>query len=210
MPGTTLIIFDTRWRCATGSDENSASDQAIIFASADLLAREFNAFVLLLAHTGYGDQTRARGSSAQYAACDTELTVERTGDYCKVRVSKSKDSENGTELTFKSVVVDLGYNRHEEHESSLVLEPVDVVEHALAFKPNGKIEKAVYDYVRESGETRFAKEELVAEVAKKCGSRPSTVRRAVETSLSKSLFLGNGDDLTVRAGIVRDNTGWLE
>lgn len=210
LDGVTYVVLDTKWRCAVGSDENSASDQAVVLGSMDRIARELQCFCMAVTHTGRDVTKGARGSSSQYAAVDVELTQERVDDFCTVRCTKQKDSEDGAALTFKVREVDLGRNKHGEPVSSLVLEPVDSADAALAFKPKGKLQTAVWDYVRKSSESRFAKEALVADVAKASGSRADNVRRTIEEYLVGSLFASDGDDLTVLAGIVRDNAGWLE
>lgn len=203
MQSATCVVFDTRWRNAQGSEENSASDQATIFGSADALARRLNAFTLLIAHTGHGDQTRARGSSAQYAACDTELTVERRDDVCIVKISKAKDQEGGEELAFKSRVIDLGENAHGEHESSLVLVPVAPSEMPKSSKqqrPKGARENVVYDSLKTLAPFGTVHvEDLIAayrnEIPKGEGKdrRGADAKRALENLIAKKLVHMHGE-----------------
>src|SRR5262249_23312035 len=131
--GATYVVLDTKWRCSVGADENSASDQAVVLGSMDRIARELGCFVMAVTHTGRDVTKGARGSSAQYAAVDVEITQERIGDDCTLKLTKAKDSESDILLTFKPVKVELGFNTHGEPESSLVLEPVEAT--SEAFKP---------------------------------------------------------------------------
>lgn len=201
MPDVTLCVFDTKWRCSLGAREDSADDNQIIFGNADYIARELNAFCLLVSHTGL-DETRARGSTSQKAACDVELQMLRKGDNVALRVVKAKDGESGIELMFKSKVIDLGRNEFEEPESSLVLEPIEAAEAAVMFQPNGKIEKAVFDYVRACGEESVSKQAVIDAAAEASGSRPYTVKRAIENQLVGRLFVADGDELELRPGLI--------
>src|SRR5207253_3524605 len=114
---------------------------AVVMGSMDRIARELGCFVMAVTHTGRDASKGARGSSSQYAAVDVELTQERTGDYCTLRVSKMRDSEDDAKFMFKAVRVDLGLNQHGEPESSLVLEPAEATAAAVPGGKMGKVER---------------------------------------------------------------------
>ena len=73
-----LIILDTFQRCFSG-DENSAQEVNKFIKAADQLIQTFNCTVLMVHHTGRGNQNRARGSSVLDASIDGEFIVERKG-----------------------------------------------------------------------------------------------------------------------------------
>jgi len=211
--GATYVCLDTKWRCSPGADENSANDQLIVLGSMDRIARELGCFCMAVTHTGRDASKGARGSSSQYAAVDVELTQERTGEHCTLRVSKMKDSDDGAAYMFKAVRVDLGRNAHDEPESSLVLEPAEP-DPAVTVRAKGPNERAIIDYVKASGETRFAKEALIDDVQESLKGKGTNVRRdnlkrALE-KLTGSFFEESDGELTVRPGIVHDNAGWLD
>lgn len=206
--GATYCVFDTKWRCSGTASENDATDQAKIFSNIDLISRELNCFCMAVAHIGKnGDGIR--GSSAQYAAADVELTQERTGDTCTLRVSKAKDSDGDAQYAFKIITIDLGRNAHGEPESSLVLEPIAPAVAASEFHPKTKAETAIYDYVRKSGKTAFSLEALVSDLKDLCKMRKDNIRRAV-LSLVGRLFTADGDTLRLCPALIVDPKGWLE
>jgi hypothetical protein len=210
----TYVSIDTKWRCALGSEENSASDQAKVFAGIDRIAKAFGCFVMCVAHLGKDESKGVRGSNSQYAAVDVELTQRRTGDYCTLTTSKMKDSEDDIEHTFKVVPVQLGFNKHGEPESSLVLEPVEAAEAAVSIKPpKGPTERALWDHAQTLGE-RFTEDALVndaTDILRKTTNPkalPKNVRRALKGMVGE-YFIQHGEELALRVGLIRDNAGWL-
>lgn len=71
-----LVIIDTLARCF-GGDENKTEDMNRFISACDRLKAETGATVLVVHHSGVGDEKRARGSSALRAAADFEYRVER-------------------------------------------------------------------------------------------------------------------------------------
>ncbi len=212
-PDVTYVSMDTKWRCSVGANEDKATDQATVFAQVDRIARAFNCFVMLVAHLGKDESKGVRGSNSQYAAVDVELTQTRSGDYCTLTTSKMKDAEDGTEHTFKAVPVALGFNKHGEPESSLVLEPVDAAELSDSIKPpKGATERALWDHAKTLGD-RFTETALVSDVTdilRKSNPKtlPKNVRRALNAMIG-DYFTQHGEELALRTPIVRDNDGWL-
>ncbi|MEY3289269.1 MAG: hypothetical protein RLZZ419_1511 [Pseudomonadota bacterium] len=120
-----LIVVDTFARCYIG-DENSSKEmgQAIQALTTQFIA--VGAAVLLVHHTGHGDQTRARGSSAFRASLDVEIGVERTAVGLKLKCWKSKDFEAWPDENYRTVVVETGLlDEDGEIITSLVLEPCE-------------------------------------------------------------------------------------
>lgn len=90
-----LVVVDTLHRNMGAGDENSAEDIAAFLANIDRAIREpLGCAVLLVHHSGHGDKSRSRGSSAIRAALDAEfsLTLEAEG-LRKLDCTKQKDSE---------------------------------------------------------------------------------------------------------------------
>lgn len=90
------LIIDVL-RAAVAGNENDSGDMDLALATAHMLARAFDVFVLLVHHTKKGDTT-ARGSGAIKANLDFEALVEKTGpaDRPTYRLTVTKN-KNGTE-----------------------------------------------------------------------------------------------------------------
>lgn len=91
-----LIVVDTLHRFLSG-DENSAKDAKTMLDACNSLMSVFQCTVLLVHHTGVGDeaQHRARGSSAWRGALDVEISVVPSPDAGPIQIiqRKSKDAE---------------------------------------------------------------------------------------------------------------------
>ncbi len=219
--GATYVSLDSKWRMSSGADENSASDQVVVIGSMDRIARELGCFVMAVAHTGRDVGKGARGSTSQYAAVDVEVTQERAGEYCTLRVSKQKDDEDSAAFTFKAMRVELGFNRHGEPESSLVLEPVDDAAQnpAGSERPKGKQETELFDILNTMAPTGTVdRDELLNafEVKLKArGGKPrkGNLERVLQQLIGKRLAFTHGEDsVSLTSAVIRDNdpVSWLE
>ena len=97
-----LIILDTQNAMQVGN-ENDASDTRIMRDALEAMRRATSACVVLIGHTGKGDQDEARGSGAARAAMDTEIKVENDGAspaHITVTVTRDKASEDGAAWDF--------------------------------------------------------------------------------------------------------------
>lgn len=94
----TLIVVDTLHRFLHG-DENSAEDAKTMIDACNGLMRDFNCSVMLVHHTGVGEQAqrRGRGSSAWKGALDIEICVTSDG---AMQQTKTKDSEPMDDIGF--------------------------------------------------------------------------------------------------------------
>jgi phage/plasmid primase-like uncharacterized protein len=107
-----LIVVDTLHRFLKG-DENSAQDAKAMLDSCASLISEFGAAVLLVHHTGVGDeaQARARGSSAWRGALDVEVSIyprsKDKGGGLTVRQKKNKDAETASPVPLKLESVEI-------------------------------------------------------------------------------------------------------
>jgi len=102
-----LILIDTLARNFGPGDENSTLDMNQFIANLDLLiGRDFTR--LLIHHTGHGDKSRARGSSALKGAADAEYKLARQGELVSLSCEKMKDSEKFDSVTLRPILVNLG------------------------------------------------------------------------------------------------------
>lgn len=140
-----LVVVDTLHRNMGAGDENSAEDIAAFLANIDRAIREpLGCAVLLVHHSGHGDKSRSRGSSAIRAALDAEfsLTLESEG-LRKLDCTKQKDSEPPAALTLEARPVALAEpwvdDETGEPLTSLVLLPTESALDAMsrAMLPGG-------------------------------------------------------------------------
>lgn len=116
-----LVVIDTLHRSFSG-DENSASDMAAFIQGCDYLRTQFpNAVVLVVHHSGHGNEVRARGSSSFHAALDTSYTVEGADSVKVMTQNKTKDGKPAQPINFVVKEVDI-YETHEGVEQSITIE----------------------------------------------------------------------------------------
>lgn len=121
-----LIVIDTLHRSFSG-DENSASDMAAFIQGCDYLRTQFpNAVVLVVHHSGHGNEVRARGSSSFHAALDTSYTVEGADSVKVMTQNKTKDGKPAQPIRFEVKEVDI-YETHEGVEQSITIRETDII-----------------------------------------------------------------------------------
>jgi hypothetical protein len=109
-----LVILDTKARNYEGN-ENATEDESLFVVGCDLLRAAFGACIFVVHHTGWTEADRGRGSSAAYAALDTEIQCSKDAARVTLHCTKQKDSEAFQDLAFEAIA---------EHQS-LVLKPMD-------------------------------------------------------------------------------------
>ena len=120
-----LIVVDTVARAMAGENENAADAMGRLVRSLDLIRERWGATVLAVHHTGHGTADRARGSSAFYAALDSEFLLKGTAKTVELSGSKQKDwaQPNGLVLQKVPVAVELvGTDGRPIRDSSLILQ----------------------------------------------------------------------------------------
>ena len=123
-----LVVFDTLNRNFGSGDENSTSDMSAVIQSLDLIRSKCGSSIMVVHHTGHTAAGRARGSSAFYAALDTEFLIEKSDGLATVTMTKSKDAPAVLPETFELRTVYLGIYDDENNEiSSAVLQGTDRV-----------------------------------------------------------------------------------
>lgn len=208
-PDVTYIAFDTKWRCSGSLEENSATDQAKLFAHVDLIAREFKAFCMLVAHLGKNEQLGVRGSNSQYAAVDIELRQDRQESTCTLRTEKNKDGRDDIQRVFNVVEVDLGTNARGEGESSLVL-----VESDKSIPSKGKVkgphERAALDLLRAAPCQAMHEADLIKALVEKGGRSDNIKKRTIPNLIGKRLAFHDGTYVSLNSSIVQGEGDWLE
>lgn len=94
-----LIIIDTLNRAFGDEDENSTAGMTKYISGIDRLRDAFpGCSTVTLHHTGHEATGRARGSSAFYAALDTELFIKRLDPWIEIEVTKQKDAAKAPKM----------------------------------------------------------------------------------------------------------------
>ncbi len=115
-----LIVVDTLARvlALSGRDENSAQDIGLFNASVGALIAATGATVLVVHHSGKDRSKGARGSTALYAALDTELEA----DGGRLTATKQRDLQEGPVLEFRLRTVVVGEDEDGDPVTSCVIE----------------------------------------------------------------------------------------
>lgn len=92
-----LVVFDTLRRCAGAADQNSAADMGVVTDVLERVKRASGGVVLVIAHTGKGDDD-ARGSSSIEDDADFVLHLKAKERTARLEVTKQKDGETGAVL----------------------------------------------------------------------------------------------------------------
>jgi archaellum biogenesis ATPase FlaH len=153
-----IIFIDTLHRNMIG-DENKSDDMAKFLKCIELLISKTGCAVMLVHHSGHGDKTRARGSSAIKAAMDAEFCVSKEGMTSIMTCTKSKDFDAGQDIRFGILPVelegDLYYDDDEQKQiTSVYLEYIGSAEKEFELKGNDKIVlDSIETAVKEHGES---------------------------------------------------------
>lgn len=102
-----LVIIDTVARAMGGANENQASDMGALVAAMDWIRTTWGATVLAVHHTGHENGDRARGSSAFFAALDSELLLKQGETVSTLRTSKAKDWPSAAPVQLRRQAVEI-------------------------------------------------------------------------------------------------------
>ena len=197
--GADLIIVDTFAQTTPGANENAAEDVGKALGYCKRIHELTGAMVLLIHHAGKDATKGARGWSGLRAAADTEIEVVREATGRFLRLTKSKDGEDGLEWGFDLEVVQLGLDEDlDPITSCVVVEAQMPVIGAGPTRQLGEVEKVVNAVIQEFAQAQTAgieKEAVIKEAVRrmeppadgKRDTRRQRVCRALE-SLTK------GDD----------------
>ena len=133
VPG--LVIVDTAAKVMSGADENNQGAAALL-CNGEALSRHYGCFVLLVHHTGWGDdaQKRTRGWSGLPFGLDLIMLCERKqGDLSvTMTIQKLKDDELRERFVAKLERVELGKTKTGREISTLIVDSVTQIENAPA------------------------------------------------------------------------------
>lgn len=196
--GADLIIVDTFAQTTPGANENAGEDVGKALGYCKRIHETTGALVLLIHHSGKDATKGARGWSGLRAAADAEIEVIRTDQGRALRLSKSKDGEDGLEWGFDLEIVQLGVDEDlDPITSCVVVEAAVPAKGGIADRKMGPVEQVVNAVIQEFAIAQTEGIEVgpvIAESVKrldppadgKRDTRKQRVRRAVEA-------LCNGD-----------------
>lgn len=201
-----LFVLDTFSKLSGGLEENDNSEVKQFIGRLDNgLKRSdtgFGATVLLVAHTGHTDTTRARGASALAADTDAEYIASRNPGHGSVNVSRErfKSSPELGPLCYSPRSVELGRrDKLGRPVTSLVMLPTDPPERKGASRgpstPNQKIAMQVLKTMTPSGES-VEREDLVAGIAVKLTSTGGKDNRRRDAARAIDALIANGQIYT--------------
>jgi len=128
-----LIVLDTLAQTIGAGDENGAGMTAFV-SNAGALASRFNALVLIVHHTGLGDDRRMRGHSSLNGALDAQILCERVdGDLAAtLTLQKLKDDASEVRLRARLERVVIAHDEDGDEVSTLVVDAIEDVEPAAS------------------------------------------------------------------------------
>ncbi len=128
-----LVVIDTLSQSMAGADENGPKDMSMAIALAQQIMSGLSCAVVIVHHSGKNEAMGARGHSSLRAATDTELEVKETADSTyRIRASKQKEGETGTEWFHRLETVELDLDQDGDPITSAILKPLDGREAAEA------------------------------------------------------------------------------
>lgn len=148
--GADLIVIDTFAQTTPGANENAGEDVGKALGYCKRIHEVTGAMVLLIHHSGKDATKGARGWSGLRAAADAEIEVVREGDARALRLTKSKDGEDGLEWGFALEVVQVDVDEDlEPITSCVVVEAQMPVVGAGPARRLGPVEKVVNEVIQE-------------------------------------------------------------
>jgi hypothetical protein len=146
-----LVIIDTLARTTAGADENAPGDMGQIVGNLAELAREADALVLVIHHSGKDVAKGPRGHTALIAAVDVAIEVSRDASGGRSwKLHKSRDGQDGIEHLFRLRPVVVAEDSEGDSVTSCCVE-IDGNPQAprKTVFPSGKNERAVADIIGE-------------------------------------------------------------
>ena len=194
-----FIVIDTL-NCYFSGNENDATSARLFNFSCKKLSKEFDAFVLIIHHTGKNRDYKgeARGSSAFFGAMDTSIIASIVRDnIISLKVNKQKNGKLPEELLLSSEVITLDtwdVDSDVTHPSSLVFV---------------RAEKSFYEGIEKD-------KELLIRIIQKIGEKEVSLNQAKDTmkdlgfsadTIYNTFSRGRSNFLSrlVKAGIVEED-----
>ena len=201
-----LIVIDTLAQVTPGANESASEDMGRAIASCKRIHEGTGATVVLVHHSGKDASKGARGWSGLRGAADAELEVINDLKGRRMRLSKSKDGEDGLEWGFSLPVVHLGVDDDLDPITSCVVAAGEL-QQAKRPEPKGKDQRTVWavaQHLTEDAETVPEEALIVQAIARmeKPGEgkdrRRAVVRRAITALIDADYLARKGDDIACR------------
>jgi putative DNA primase/helicase len=173
--GADVIVFDTLSQCMPGGDENTSGAMTQIVVTANELARQLNAFVILVTHAGKDSSKGVRGHTSLPAAADLIISTKSSASGCfEAEVAKRKDGVCGETFGFTIIDIEIGIDDEGEARTAGVC--IHSTPHAKGLKPKwGKWQSAVIEAITLEGNMHL--ESLVLHLKDKYPSLGGTDKR---------------------------------
>lgn len=123
-----LLVVDTLARAFAGGNENSSEDMGAFISIIGHIQATLNTAIMIVHHSGKDEARGQRGHSSLLGAVDAELEVTKISDddsperIGRLKVTKQKDGEDGVEIGYRMVTVQL--KALDPDSASLALEPL--------------------------------------------------------------------------------------
>jgi len=193
--GADLIIVDTFAQVMPGANENAGEDVGKALTHCKRIHEVTGAMIILIHHAGKDSSKGARGWSGLRAAADAELEVVREPTGRSLKLTKSKDGEDGQVWGFDLDVVQIGVDEDLDPITSCVVIEATAPVPGVAERKLGPVEAVVNAVIQEFAVTQTSGIEVgpvIAESVKrmdapadgKRDSRKQRVRRALEALCS--------------------------
>ena len=153
--GADLIIVDTFAQVMPGANENAGEDVGKALTHCKRIHEATGAMVVLVHHAGKDASKGARGWSGLRAAADAELEVVREATGRALRLTKSKDGEDGQVWGFDLEVVQVGVDDDLDPVTScVVIEAQAPVPGAGPARRLGVVEAVVNAVIQEAAQAQ--------------------------------------------------------
>jgi hypothetical protein len=182
-----LVVIDTLARAMAGADENSSKDMGALIGGMDWIRQEWGCTVLLLHHTGHATPDRARGSSALFAALDSEFLIKPGETSFQLKATKTKDWRAPDPLVLRWANVEIAVPNSEPDGPAEIPESSRAITDDLGAAAERKGDELIL-HLHDHGYT-------YRQIAIQTNRSKSTVERVVRKSRLLS-HLGAGEPLT--------------
>lgn len=196
-----MVVLDTLNRVMQG-EENSATAMAALMRGVEMIRQRLGCAVQIIHHTGHGEQQRARGSSAFFAALDSEITIKQIGTgVVELENTKSKDSEAFDPVRLKLDKVEIKgiFDRKGRTVTSLVPRAMSMVEEGVALGEMTPDEQKLLEIVEQIGAAKPYDDDLRKAFYENLGdvpqrSKSAKYKSAVDGLVKKGRIRRDGKD----------------
>lgn len=196
-----MVILDTLNRVMQG-EENSATAMAALMRGVEMIRQRLGCAVQIIHHTGHGEQQRARGSSAFFAALDSEITIKPIGTgVVELENTKSKDSEAFDPVRLKLDKVEIKglFDRKGRPLTSLVPRAMSMVEEGVALGEMTPDEQLLLEIIEQIGAAKPYDDDLRDAFYEELGElsqrqKRDRYKKSVEALIKKGKLYRDGKD----------------